>query len=601
MSKFRRHLIAAMQRGVEYLTFEDANESKYWAIYYGDSYKGKGYFGERILKFQNVESAGLLFWCPTEGVTAHKSARAIRRSNSTNNMSKSDAAESISIQIFTENSETPWEVDEVTATDYVLQIGTRLAITATTTIETITKNDFLSSFTYDGEKWSHDVTIPKSRSVLYLGIKANPGSTIHLKLYANSSNHIHPIGVSKKQIQVLTDVNSRFCNGLIKRFEGIRYCDNPITLHMGKNTLYKFYGGKVFTVKGDNAFQSSNLTYVLLPRFTSSTTWIFRGSSLRHADLGWITAFNSIINYHEFTDTEGWTMVLRSNNPLSVTKTLEDGTIFVPESLINNYAKQQNVVNSRGLLIAPIGGTEWQAAFAAATDPTSEYANVEVYCPEWYDEYMVDYAAAKASATPAGDNTIVADTYDAEIEYLETDGTAYIDTNVIETSKTRFELEFYVSSFTAPTSAKALFGARGGITWQCCVTIDANASTIIWHRGNKNSSSKAFTSGLWQFSNMQNSNTLVTNNGNLSAANQGKYSSTSKFYIFASSWGSGTHYGIPNLRFNTGKITNGATLVRDYIPVRVGQVGYLFDKISKKLFGNANDSGAFILGPDKTT
>ena len=38
--------------------------------------------------------------------------------------------------------------------------------------------------------------------------------------------------------------------------------------------------------------------------------------------------------------------------------------------------------------------------------------------------------------------------------------------------------------------------------------------------------------------------------------------------------------------------------ILDLIPVRVGQVGYMYDKVSKKLFGN-NGTGSFILGPDK--
>lgn len=42
---------------------------------------------------------------------------------------------------------------------------------------------------------------------------------------------------------------------------------------------------------------------------------------------------------------------------------------------------------------------------------------------------------------------------------------------------------------------------------------------------------------------------------------------------------------------------NDTTLIRDFIPVRVGQVGYMYDKISGQLFGN-NGSGNFILGPD---
>jgi CO dehydrogenase/acetyl-CoA synthase alpha subunit len=43
--------------------------------------------------------------------------------------------------------------------------------------------------------------------------------------------------------------------------------------------------------------------------------------------------------------------------------------------------------------------------------------------------------------------------------------------------------------------------------------------------------------------------------------------------------------------------TNG-DLLGDYIPVRVGTVGYLYDRVSGKLFGNAG-TGDFVLGPDK--
>ena len=45
------------------------------------------------------------------------------------------------------------------------------------------------------------------------------------------------------------------------------------------------------------------------------------------------------------------------------------------------------------------------------------------------------------------------------------------------------------------------------------------------------------------------------------------------------------------------KFYDGDTLIRDLIPVRVGQVGYMYDRISKRLFGNSG-TGTFILGPD---
>ena len=40
-------------------------------------------------------------------------------------------------------------------------------------------------------------------------------------------------------------------------------------------------------------------------------------------------------------------------------------------------------------------------------------------------------------------------------------------------------------------------------------------------------------------------------------------------------------------------------LMADFIPVRVGDVGYMYDRVSGELFGNSG-TGAFIIGPDKT-
>ena len=46
------------------------------------------------------------------------------------------------------------------------------------------------------------------------------------------------------------------------------------------------------------------------------------------------------------------------------------------------------------------------------------------------------------------------------------------------------------------------------------------------------------------------------------------------------------------------QIYDNGILVRYFIPVRVGTVGYMYDKVSGKLFGNAG-TGEFILGPDR--
>jgi hypothetical protein len=47
------------------------------------------------------------------------------------------------------------------------------------------------------------------------------------------------------------------------------------------------------------------------------------------------------------------------------------------------------------------------------------------------------------------------------------------------------------------------------------------------------------------------------------------------------------------------KMWKNSVLVRDYIPVRVGTTGYMYDKVSQTLFGNAG-TGAFTYGNDVT-
>ena len=52
----------------------------------------------------------------------------------------------------------------------------------------------------------------------------------------------------------------------------------------------------------------------------------------------------------------------------------------------------------------------------------------------------------------------------------------------------------------------------------------------------------------------------------------------------------------------TGKIrriewSRNGTPIRSYVPLCIGSVGYLFDRVSGQLFGNAG-TGDFVLGPD---
>ena len=45
------------------------------------------------------------------------------------------------------------------------------------------------------------------------------------------------------------------------------------------------------------------------------------------------------------------------------------------------------------------------------------------------------------------------------------------------------------------------------------------------------------------------------------------------------------------------KFWRNGTLIGDFTPIRIGTTGYLYDRVSKQVFGNSG-TGDFVLGPD---
>ena len=53
-------------------------------------------------------------------------------------------------------------------------------------------------------------------------------------------------------------------------------------------------------------------------------------------------------------------------------------------------------------------------------------------------------------------------------------------------------------------------------------------------------------------------------------------------------------------RIYSAKMVSNRVSIFDFVPVRKGNIGYMYDRVSGQLFGNQG-TGAFIIGPDKTT
>lgn len=179
--------------------------------------------------------------------------------------------------------------------------------------------------------------------------------------------------------------------------------------------------------------------------------------------------------------------------------------------------------------------------------------------------------------------------YDAEIEYLESSGTQWIDTGVIPTSTIHTQV---YKSFTELSnnnsgdgvysgsirfhdglfSSKFHFGIGGA---------DSYVNTIAW-----NSNRHLFELSGSGYAKLD---------GNVYNISKGLSTYSLSFTLFRRN--GLTQFAKEQIVYC--KIYQEDILIRDFIPVRVGNVGYMYDKVSGQLFGNAG-TGSFILGADKT-
>ena len=187
--------------------------------------------------------------------------------------------------------------------------------------------------------------------------------------------------------------------------------------------------------------------------------------------------------------------------------------------------------------------------------------------------------------------------YDAEVEYLESSGTQYIDTNTIDDPVNNIAQ----ITFSIPTSTRAtmnLFGSSGS---------RFNYVSARWGSNRYNLGPSSSTTPVLPISVGDihvGTYTLINNELTYTLDGESAVYSSSLvyddlplaiFYIYGRPDAVpfiGRVYGFKVIRKSDG------TVIADYIPVRKGTVGYLYDRVSGKLFGNAG-TGDFVLGPDK--
>jgi hypothetical protein len=189
--------------------------------------------------------------------------------------------------------------------------------------------------------------------------------------------------------------------------------------------------------------------------------------------------------------------------------------------------------------------------------------------------------------------------YDAEIEYLESTGTQYIDTLFkANTTTTQFKCKIIPLNIS---TTQGIFGSRNTVnsatTDACNIFIISNTFRLDWVCGTSiNASFNISNNTEYEISIIRGKaiiNGTTITNSNTSSINQNY-----NFLIGNFTNGSNTTYSTGFIgKIKYAQLYNNNSLIHDFIPVRKGNIGYMYDKVSGQLFGNSG-TGSFILGPD---
>lgn len=184
--------------------------------------------------------------------------------------------------------------------------------------------------------------------------------------------------------------------------------------------------------------------------------------------------------------------------------------------------------------------------------------------------------------------------YDAEVEWLSNGGTAYIDTGIIPIDTPRIVINLMISGF-ADTDVFG-FSSNTIPSFIGDLYVEGKKQSFHYYRYYSTwgigesllSTAKYDNWAEWDLGYICKCNGITLE----TLTRQSFASNTQTLYLFK-----GRTINSSLVRVGATQIYDGDTLMRDFIPVRVGQVGYMYDKVSKQLFANVG-SGAFVFGND---
>lgn len=201
--------------------------------------------------------------------------------------------------------------------------------------------------------------------------------------------------------------------------------------------------------------------------------------------------------------------------------------------------------------------------------------------------------------------------YDAEVEYLESTGTQWIDTGVIPTTDLNFRLHCYYNTPMQAITGECVFGMRytQGTQWRCMVS-NYRVNTGGYASFFNNQRFISTISGVHEYEFSLINGVYSNGHGTTGTVNKAQ---TSPILPIPSSWTMhlfrGNYTTEPFNDVFKGKVfsldlwLDSGLYVRKYRPVRFTNEqgvteGAMYDRVTKQLFRNAG-TGAFTYGPDK--
>lgn len=297
-----------------------------------------------------------------------------------------------------------------------------------------------------------------------------------------------------------------------------------------------------------------------------------------------------------------------------------DGTNFMATSRGTTYSQTSNVLARTIGTSAPVGSPDISISIFAQNN-TSWLSKAKLYsCKIYKDTTLVrDFIPAKRVSdgmrglwdkvnykfytdingnnfTAGAEKTAIA-AIGTSIEYIQSSGTQYINSNFIPKATTRTIMK---AEPTAWSAWSAFFGTRNESTPTASQAYIAAIPTATSYRSDYfGSSLTAETSTVIQITNIDKNKNICSFNNIMITNTSSTANATANMFLLALN-DVGTAKYFLSAKLYSCQIYDGNTLVRDFIPIKTTANIYgLWDKVNKVFYKNAG-TGTFTGGPAVT-